>query len=273
MVVVETVRGLFRVVEVYYPRVDETQGLAEKLAMNDIVYMRQMPVCLPHGALSAKYVAFETSLIDLTRDENSLLADMNRTCRYQVRKADRLYDRVEVRRNDDPAYRDFLDIHNSFVALKRHSEKLSTRRLEAFKPVSDVLVAYLDGRPVCGHLLLRDEQLKRVGAVLTASTRLQTDDPAILISSLNRWLHWYEMKLFKTEGMRTYDFCGIGTDTPEKAAIAYFKKSFGGTQVTEHNYVLARVAGRAAVAFFYALRRIRSRGWSFRSIDDASYEA
>jgi lipid II:glycine glycyltransferase (peptidoglycan interpeptide bridge formation enzyme) len=208
MIVVETVRSLFRVVEVYYPRLDETQGLADNLALTDIVYMRQMPVCLPQASASAKYVPFETNLIDLRRDESSLLSDMNRTCRHQVRKVDHFSNRVEVRRNDQAAYRDLLEIYNSFAALKRHSEKLSARRLAAFKPVSDVFVAYLDGRPICGHLLLRDEKLKRVGALLTASTRLNRHDPAILVSSLNRWLHWYEMKLFKTEGMHVYDFCG-----------------------------------------------------------------
>src|SRR5262249_1094740 len=152
-------------------------------------------------------------------------------------------------------------------AVKRHSERLSDHRLDAFKPVSDVFVAYLDGRPVCGHLLLRDERLKRVGALLTASTRLNANEPAILVSSLNRWLHWYEMKLFKGEGIDVYDFCGVGTDTPEKASIAYFKKSFGGKQVTEHNYVLARVAGKAAVAAFYAWRRFRSKNWGIRRVE------
>jgi lipid II:glycine glycyltransferase (peptidoglycan interpeptide bridge formation enzyme) len=259
MVVVETRRGPFRVVEMFYPRLEEVAKLADNLAMNQIVYMRQLPVRVSKCQFSAMYVPFNTSLVDLTRDESTLFGGMNRTCRYQVRKADRLSHRIEVRRNDAIAYRDFHILYNDFVALKRHSEKLSAHRLDAFKSVSDVFVAYFDGRPICGHLILRDERLKRVGLLLAASTRLKGDDPTILISSLHRWLHWYEMRWFKSQGMEIYDLGGLGEDTPEKAAIAYFKRSFGGIQVLEHNCVLARAAGRAAVRFFYFFRKIRAR--------------
>lgn len=257
MVVVESMRGPFRVVEVYYPRPDQVDGLAHDLALNQIVHIHQMPVSLPPGRFAASYVPFETRLLDLTRDETTLFGEMNRTCRSQIRKADRLSDRIEVRQNDSTAYRDFLAMHNDFVALKQHSERLSERRLEALKPLSDVLVAYFEGRPICSHLVLRDEPLKRVGVLFTVSTRLREEEPSIFISSLNRWLHWYEMRRYKSQGMQTYDFCGVGTDSPEKAGIAYFKQSFGGTRVLEHNYILARAAGRTAVSLFYTLRRIR----------------
>jgi len=172
---------------------------------------------------------------------------------------DRLCDRIDVRKNDTTAYRDFRAIHNDLVALKKHCEGLSEARLDAYKPVSDVLVAYIEGRPICGHLLLRDAQLKRAGVLLSASTRLNGEEPSTLISSLNRWLHWYEMRYLKSEGMQIYDLCGLGTDSAERAAIANFKKSFGGTEVLENNYIVARAAGRAAVSFFYAMRRLRSR--------------
>jgi lipid II:glycine glycyltransferase (peptidoglycan interpeptide bridge formation enzyme) len=272
VVIVETMRGLFRVTEVFYPRLNEIAKFTDGLGVNEIVYMRQMPASLPASRFSTRYVPFETSLLDLTRDEESLLADMNRTSRHQVRKADRQRDKIEVRRNDAAAYRDFLAIHNDFVVLKRHSEKLSAHRLEVFKPVSDVFVAYFEGRPICGHLVLRDEQLQRVGVLYTASTRLKHEEHSTFISSLNRWLHWYVMLQCKAEGIKTYDLCGLGTDTPEKAAIAYFKQSFGGSRVLEHNYVLARRPGHAAVALFYAMRQIRSGSWGFSSITKGGYQ-
>ena len=258
MVIVKSMRGPFRVVDVYYPRLPEAEQVVDRLAFNEIIYIRQMPATLPPARFSTSGVRFETSLLDLTRDEDSLLTDMNRTCRYQLRKADRLRHRIKVRQNDSSAYRDFLAIHNDFVSLKKHSERLSQRRLDAFKPSSDIFVAYFDGRPVCGHLVLRDNELRRVGVLLTVSTRLRTEESSVFISSLNRWLHWCEMRQYKSEGMQVYDFCGSGADTPEKAGIAYFKQSFGGARVTEHNYVFARIPGRAAVSLFYAMRRIRS---------------
>jgi hypothetical protein len=264
MVIVETSRGLFRVVDVYYPELREATGIAGDLALNQIVYVRQAPGHLPPNRLAVRYRPFETMLLDLTRDSEELFKGFSRTCRYQVRRTDRASDKIEVRRNDDAAYRDFLIIHNGLVAVKKYAEKLSEQRLNAIKPFADVLVAYFDGRPVCGHVAIRDERLGRVGLVWSASTRLKGEDSPTFVGSLNRWLHWYEMKLFKLEGMRAYDFGGVGADTPETAAIAKFKLSFGGTRILEHNYIIARAAGRAAIRFFYIIRRLRSDLWRFQ---------
>jgi len=264
MVIVETSRGLFRVVDVYYPQLQEASGIAGDLAVNQIVYVRQAPGHLPPNRLAVRYRPFETSLLDLTRDTDELFRGFSRTCRNMVRRTDRASDKIEVRRNDDAAYRDFLTIHNGFVAVKKYAEKLSEQRLDAIKPFADVLVAYFDGRPLCGHVAIRDERLGRVGLVWSASTRLKGEDSPTFVGSLNRWLHWYEMQLYKLEGMRAYDFGGVGADTPETAAIAKFKLSFGGTRVLEHNYIIARAAGRAAISFFYAIRRLRSDWWRFQ---------
>lgn len=258
MVIVETSRGLFRVVDVYYPQLHEATGIAGDLALNQIVYVRQAPGHLPTNRLAVRYRPFETTLLDLTRGSEELFRGFSRTCRNMVRKADRASDNIEVRRNDDAAYRDFLTIHNGFVAVKKYAERLTEQRLDAIKPFADVFVAYFDGRPLCGHVTIRDERLGRVGLVWSASTRLKGEDSPTFVGSMNRWLHWYEMRLYRLEGMRAYDFGGVGTDTPETAAIARFKLSFGGTRVLEHNYIIARAAGRAAIRFFYAIRRIRS---------------
>jgi hypothetical protein len=264
MVIVETSRGLFRVVDVYYPQLREATGIAGDLALNQIVYVRQAPGYLPPNPLAVRYRPFETILLDLTRGREELFGGFSRTCRYQVRRTDRAGDKIEVRRNNDAAYRDFLTIHNGFVAVKKYAEKLTEQRLDAIKPFADVFVAYFDGRPVCGHVSIRDERLGRVGLVWSASTRLKGEDSPTFVGSLNRWLHWYEIQRHKLEGMRAYDFGGVGTDTPETAAIAKFKLSFGGTRVLEHNYIIARAAGRAAIRFFYAIRRFRSDFWRFQ---------
>jgi hypothetical protein len=50
-------------------------------------------------------------------------------------------------------------------------------------------------------------------------------------------------------------------DTPERAGIAAFKLSFGGTRVVEHDYIIARLLGRAVVRALYVLRRVRSDEW------------
>jgi hypothetical protein len=258
MVTVETARRPFRVTDIFYPRPDEVDGLGENLGLNEIVHIRQALAELPARRFAIRYQTFETLLLDLTRDIDDLFKDANQTGRYLVRKAERVRDRIEVRRNDEIAYKDFVVIYNAFVKAKKHTEQISETRLDALKRLSDVFVAYFEGRPVCGHVMIRDEKLKRVGLLWSASTRLKGEDAPALVASLNRWLHWYEMRLYKSEGFQAYDFGGIGEHTPEIAAITKFKLSFGGTRVVEHDYMLARAPGRLAVSLLYTVRRFRS---------------
>lgn len=105
--------------------------------------------------------------------------------------------------------------------------------------------------------MIRDEHVGRVGLFWSASTRLTGEDAPVLVASLNRWLHWHEMRLYRSEGFRVYDFGGIGAYTPEIAAIARFKLSVGGNRVVEHNCVVARAPGRLTVGLLYGMRRFR----------------
>jgi hypothetical protein len=184
---------------------------------------------------------------------------MSRTTRYQISRADRERTGIEVHRNDACAYRDFHTVYNDFVALKKHTGRLPERLFDALKPHADVSVASFRGRPVCGHVSIRDETLKRVALVFSASTRLSGEYSSNFVGRLNRWLHWEEIALYKMEGMHLYDFGGTGTDSPAKASIARFKRMFGGKCVQQHDYIMARGVGRIAVQCFFVIRQIRSK--------------
>jgi hypothetical protein len=257
MIVLRTDHGPFRLVDVYYPVTYPLNGIGDSLRLNEIVYLRQAPAPLNAVNSVAYSRTSETALIDLTRDVDLVFRDMNATTRRQIRKVERLGAQVVVRRNDDVALQDFRTIYNSFVGWKKHTEQLSEARVKALSPIADTFVAYFDGRPLCGHTFVRDQELKRVGLLMAASTRFDNGDAPIFVGSVNRWLHWYEMRLYKSEGMAVYDFGGIGRSTIEKAGVARFKLSFGGRPVTEYNYIVAGKLGRAAISLFYALRRLR----------------
>ena len=259
MVVMESKRGPFRVSDIYYPAASEIHGLGRSLRLNQIIYIRQAQQFFETEGPVVHHRAFRTSLVDLTRGTNELFDDMNRNSRSQVRKIERLRDRIEVRRNDG-VDSDFLTVYNEFVGIKRYVERFSPSRLQQLKPFADIFVSYFEGRPLCTHAYVRDEKLKRVGLMFAASTRLSGKDAPAFVGSVNRWSHWYQMQLYKSEGIETYDLGGTGTSTPQKAAIARFKLSLGGKQVVEHNYMIANPLGRLAIALFYALRRLRSSG-------------
>ena len=259
MVIVESKRGPFRVSDIYYPEACEIRGLGRSLGMNQIIYIRQAPQFFEPEGPVVHHRAFRTSVVDLTRGTDELFEDLKKTTRIQVRRIERLRDKIEVRRNDG-VDSDFLTVYNEFVGVKRHSERLSPRRLLQLKPFTDIFVSYFEGRPLCAHAYIRDEKRKRVGLMLAGSTRFSGVDAPVFVGSINRWLHWYEMRLYKSEGIEIYDLGGTGTSTPQKEAIARFKLSLGGKQVVEHNYMIANPLGRLAIMVFYALRRLRSSG-------------
>lgn len=245
--------------DIYYPEECEIRSLGRSLRMNQIIYIRQAPQFFETEGSVVRHQAFRTSLIDLTRGIDELFEDLSRNSRSQVRKIERLRDRIEVRRNDG-VDSDFLSVYNEFVDLKRHSERLSQRRFEQLKPFADIFVSYFEGRPLCAHAYVRDQNLKRVGLMLGGSTRLSGEDAPVFVGSVNRWLHWYEMQLYKSEGIEIYDLGGTGTSTPQKEAIARFKLSLGGKQVVEHSYMIANPLGRLSIELFYAFRRLRFSG-------------
>jgi hypothetical protein len=256
MIVIETERIPFHLIEVYYPETYPLNGYSPRL--NDVVYLRQARSPLDTGRSFVRTRASETTLIDLNADADLLWGGMSATTRRQIRKVNRLGSRIAVRRNDHTALKDFRTIYNHFISHKKHAERLSERRLRALHRVTDTFVAYYEDRPLCGHTFIRDDSVRRVGLLMSASTRFENQDAPIFVGGVNRWLHWHEMQLFKSEGMAVFDFGGIGRDTVEKEGVARFKLSFGGTPVTEYNYILAGKLGQAAVSFFYALRRLRS---------------
>jgi hypothetical protein len=259
MVVMESKRGPFRVSDIYYPAASEIRDLGRGLSVNQIIYIRQTPQTPEIEGPIVHHQAFRTSLVDLTLGTDELFGGLKRNSRAQIKRIERLRDRIEVRRNNGVAS-DFLTVYNNFVAVKRFAERLSPRRLQYLRPFADFFVSYFDGRALCAHAYVRDVRLKRVGLIMAGSTRLSGADPPIFVGSFNRWMHWHEMQLYKSEGMEIYDLGGTGISTPQKEAIARFKLSLGGKQVVEHNCMIANPIGRLAIGLFYAFRRLRSPG-------------
>ena len=259
MVIIETKRGFFQLVEAYYvQKAEDVDALTKCLSINKIVYIRQTPILLDLERFEAWYRPFPTVLLDLRRDLGELFREASRTSRNRIARIDHLSSRAAIRRNDPAAYADFLRLHNDLVARNSYTESLSKSQIDRLRPVVDVFVAYFDGRALCGHVFIRDKDIGRVELLFSASVRLERSANPAFVSWMNRWLHWSEVRVYKSEGMSVYDFGGAATDTPRRAGIARFKHSFGGMRVVEHSYLVSRPLGRMAISMFYAMRRIRS---------------
>jgi hypothetical protein len=177
-----------------------------------------------------------TSVIDLTQEPDSILGGMDaKSCRYEIRRAEKLGERLTLQRNDAVAADDFRRLLEGLIEHTRHVRPPSRRRYEQYRAVSDIAVAYVDGTPVAGHLVARSADARRARLVFSASVRHEPGELQKLSGPVNRWLHWQELLLYRQEDYLAYDFGGVNP----RSSIGRFKLSFGGEIERGTNVVLA----------------------------------
>lgn len=185
-----------------------------------------------------------TLVIDLRRDLDQVFKDLITNARIRVHKAQKLGDRVTVRRYTGlPGQENLIDqfvlLHNNFIAGKTASLfTISKAMIASHFPNAEIILMYLDGEVICGHLNLLDRESGVSRMFWSASRRFEDHATARLAGILNVYLHWYEIEKYREEGFGTYDFGGIG-GLDDNVGVNRFKLQFGGTIVREHNYVMA----------------------------------
>jgi hypothetical protein len=187
-----------------------------------------------------------TTCVDLRPSPDEILNRFDaKSCRYEIRRAEKLGARLDVRCDDPDVVRDFTRLYDAFVERRRFSTRMHSARLRRYLNVGNVFVAYLDDEPIVGHVVVVDALLGRARLVFSASKRLEEGAQRTYASAVNRWLHWQEMGRYRNAGVTTYDFGGVSPTS----ASAHFKLSFGGVLDEGRNVVVAgRVAGRMLAA-------------------------
>jgi hypothetical protein len=176
-----------------------------------------------------------TAVIDLTREPEAIYRSLDaKSCRYEIRRAEKLGGRLSLRRNDARSRHDVRSLFNRLLA-PRYTKPISRRRYAGYLPVADTIAAYVDDDPVAAHLLVRDPVAQRVRLVFSVSTRFEGSPHRHLAGPANRWLHWQELQLYRGEGFLAYDFGGLNPTS----SIGRFKLSFGGVPEHGMNVLLA----------------------------------
>lgn len=179
---------------------------------------------------------FTTIRIDLNKPEEQLLAEMSKSTRHHIRKGGECGFRYEYWHADAASQLDefirFLDASNAAkglppgdrVAIYAHAEcgVLDLSR------VSDS-----SGDPLVWHGHYRDRH--NAQQTYTASVfraRLDSEYRTYL-GRANRWGCWEDMRRFRRDGIRLYDFGGWypGTENQQLLAVNFFKEGFGGSIV------------------------------------------
>ena len=252
--------GVIRYRKAFFPTLEQANELINGLQLNDIVRF-VYPVA---NAFDSSYCAHvsqvATVCIDLRQDLDTIFKRMEaRSCRQRIRKAEKCLERIRIVGKSENAIVQFLDMYNDFARAKGTVPPVSREHLDLYLRVSDLTLLYLDDRPMCGHVTLRDEELKHVVLMFSGSRRFEGKEDASMCSALGRFLHWYELQRYREQGMAVYDFGGIGHENL-RANFNQFKLSFGGDIVSEYRYTFsgARSLARLGVDAYIRLRNSKA---------------
>ena len=250
MLIVEGSRFAISDRMVFFPGEDQVRRLAADLGPLSLVRIRQTDVEVTDPNVIHSSV-FRTACLDIAREDDALLAGMSKTSRNEIHKVERLGERMRVVHGGTDLSATFLEMYRSFVRAKGHTHPLSARRLQEYLRVSELWIAYVDGEPVCGHLLLVDAEEGRTRFLYEANTRFGGEELARLHSPINRYLHLASFRNYRERGLRLFDWGGIGDG---EGPVARFKLSLGGEPRQDRSYVLAGAVARVAYRAFSRFR-------------------
>lgn len=177
--------------------------------------------------------AEHTVVIDLTKSEEDLMADMRRQTRYEVRKSGRQGIIVE-HSNSEEMFREFQAVQAE-TAARQHFIPPNINTLlaerQAFGDKAQIYVAYTpeeEGKkPIAYGLILKyGNEADYYEAASTDLNRKYSGAYALL---------WQAMRDLKEEGYKRFNLWGIAPpDQPEHryAGVTTFKKGFGGEVVS-----------------------------------------
>jgi len=208
---------------------------------------------------------FYTKLIDLRRSEEDILAGLSTQARRKVRRADKEGIVYEVSNDIDG----FVRFFNRFAQQKQLSYRLKAETIKKKTKNYKITRALKDGELLFSHLYLCDPEKRRAvllygGSILRDKSKRFSNG---VISSANRGLHYFDMRVLKADNIDVYDMCGYapGTKNAELQRINDFKDEFGGILVCETDYRSVVLHVASTVLNFF-VRRYREPARKFISL-------
>ena len=194
--------------------------------------------------------AEHTVIIDLTKPEDELLANMRRQTRYEVRRAAKQGITVEKSQSEE-IFKEFRKVQAETAkrqGLVPPNLKTLMAEREAFGDNIAIYVAKTDeGKPIAYGMIIKDG--KEGDYYEAASTELNRKMPGAYA------LLWQVMKDLKAEGYERFNLWGIapaGQPNHRYAGVTTFKTGFGGEvveYVPAHDLVIAKMRYAADFAF------------------------
>ena len=187
---------------------------------------------------------FTTILVPLKRSNEHLLAECSANSRNEIRRGSREGLAFHAGRVDSTD----IDYFSKFLAARSLG---SANKAYMSENGSLVTSAIHNGERVASHLYLVPVDSDRARLIYSATlVRNFGADPfksgkgedhrahMKMLGIANRWLHYQDLLFFRDEGLQYCDLGGLGDGAKDAkiAGINRFKRSLGGSEVTEYNY-------------------------------------
>jgi hypothetical protein len=239
--------GLARYRVFFHPTAETVRQIANGLGRMEMARLFQTQVASASGRCVVRHHLTTTSLVDMSRGAGAVWAGFESNCRNQIRKAEKLANRITLERNGRRAESDFLTVFNESARVGGAVRPVNPATVTRFRSVSDLFVVYLDGEPTVVNLVVRDEQAGRARGTYLGRRRFEDPERAKLTGWLSRYMIWDEMQHYLGQGFSTFDLGGVRPDG--RSSVSQFKLAFGGDNVTEYSYFCAGSRWLGALAY------------------------
>lgn len=192
---------------------------------------KQVDLNTPYSFLFKKESSY-TLHSDLLLSDEEIMKRFSSTIRNEIRRAERegsIY-------NNSTSVDCFLTIFNDFAIQKG----LAIQSIESLKSFNSSLVltsTSINNEITATHSYLIDLDNRKVRLLHSATQRFSENIDTNMIARSNKYLHYMDMKMFKSQGYETYDWGGIafGSENKSLLGINKFKESFGGQLIEQYN--------------------------------------
>jgi len=164
----------------------------------------------------------KTSILDLTKDEDELLATMHQKTRYNIRLAEKK--EVVISENNKEKFNVWWELMNETRqrdGFKLHKKEYYLKMLELPENFLKIFLASYNNRIIAGMMVAF------FGDTVTYLHGVSANEDRNVMAPY--LLQWYVIKLAKQSGFKYYDFYGI--DEEKWPGVTRFKLGFGGREV------------------------------------------
>lgn len=216
----------------------------------NLIYLHRYKNIINEGVFNSKLQY--TLITDLTKDEDEIYKAIRKNFRYEIRRVERenvrleSYTSEEMKANNE-LLGEFEKIYNLMYESKGMHDKFNMDLVKSYMDNEAIVftVAYYNDEPLVFHSYIKSDEDVRF--FYSASPFRTEKEVATMIGMMNKALHWYDIKMFKNMGIRTYDWGGIAN--PENPnGIDSFKMGFAGKCIEYNNYIIGNdVIGKIVV--------------------------